>query len=148
MSALPEAVIFDVDGTLVDVSGIRHLLNAPTRDFEAFHQASMDCPPHTWVVDLARATHRAGRKVVVVTARRETFSFLTALWLQENNVPHERLEMRGRYDFRPDGQVKADILARLRNRYRIVGAVDDNPAVIALWESENIPVTVVPGWPA
>lgn len=39
---LPEAVLFDCDGTLVDVSGIRHLLNGPGR-FDAFHRASAAC---------------------------------------------------------------------------------------------------------
>ena len=145
-TGLPPAVVFDVDGTLVDVSGIRHLLDDPVRDFEAFHQASLDCPPHGWVVDLARAVADAGAAPLVVTARRERFGFLTALWLSEHGVPYVRMEMRGRYDSRPDREVKGDILTRLRRRFQVVAAVDDNPAVLGLWAENNIPTVVVPGW--
>jgi hypothetical protein len=54
--------------------------------------------------------------------------------------------MRGPRDQRPDCDVKAGILAKIRQRYTPVAAWDDNPNVIQLWEREHIPVTVVPGW--
>lgn len=48
---LPEAVIFDMDGTLCDVQSILHLvLGDPTngyrKDFDAFYAATVDSP-HT-----------------------------------------------------------------------------------------------------
>ncbi|PPG89340.1 hypothetical protein C5C00_02855 [Rathayibacter rathayi] len=41
------AVIFDVDGTLVDVSGVRHDIadNAAKKDFRRFHSAASFRPP-------------------------------------------------------------------------------------------------------
>lgn len=65
---LPEAVVVDCDGTLVDVSGIRHLLTGPGR-FDAFHRASIDCPPHQWVVDAANIAARAMRHAYTTAAR-------------------------------------------------------------------------------
>jgi phosphoglycolate phosphatase-like HAD superfamily hydrolase len=143
---LPEAVIFDMDGTLADVSGIRHLLNGPGR-FDAFHRASIDCPPHQWVVDAANAEHAAGRAVLVVTARSARYRHVTAMWLAIHAVPSASMFMRADKDNRPDFEVKAEILAKIRQRYTPVAAWDDNPNVIRLWEQEGIPVTVVPGWP-
>jgi hypothetical protein len=143
---LPEASLFDCDGSLVDVSGIRHLLDGPGR-FDAFHRASIDCPPHQWVVDAAKAEHAAGRAVLVVTARSARYRNVTAMWLAIHDVPSVSMFMRADKDNRPDFEVKAEILAKIRKRYRVVHVWDDNPNVIRLWESENIPVTVVPGWP-
>jgi phosphoglycolate phosphatase-like HAD superfamily hydrolase len=50
------------------------------------------------------------------------------------------------HDGRPDVEVKREILAQVRQRYDVVRAWDDNPHVVALWESEGVPVTLVPGW--
>lgn len=142
---LPEAVIFDMDGTLCDVRGIRHLLDGPGR-FHAFHTASVDCPPNQWVVDAARTHHAAGRAVLIVTARAARYRHHTAWWLALHGVPSDAMWMRGHNDYRPDYEVKRDILASIRRRYRPVMAYDDNPAVLQLWREEGIPITVVPGW--
>ncbi|MFI5973539.1 hypothetical protein [Streptomyces sp. NPDC051452] len=145
MPELPEAVIFDMDGTLCDVRGIRHLLDGPGR-FDTFHAASIDCPPHDHVVAAARREHAAGRAVLIVTGRAAKWRHVTAWWLALHQVPSEAMWMRGPGDFRPDYVVKRGILARIRQLYRPVAAWDDNPNVIRLWEEEGIPVTVVPGW--
>ena len=43
---VPAAVIVDIDGTLVDVSSVRHHVAGPgKRNFDAFHRESADCPP-------------------------------------------------------------------------------------------------------
>lgn len=142
-----KASLYDVDGTLCDVSGIRHLLNGPGR-FHAFHLASVDCPPHQWVVQDARRDHADGLAVLIVTAReaRPLFRHVTAWWLALNAVPSEAMWMRARYDQRPDAVVKAEILARILASYDVVRAHEDQPGIAAVWESAGIPVTLVPGW--
>jgi uncharacterized HAD superfamily protein len=146
--SLPEAIIVDTDGTLVDVSGIRHYV-APGRrfsDFDRFHKASRFSPPHADVVDRVLAEHTAGRTVFVVTARRDRHERLTRDWLAKHDVPFDHLLMRKDTDRRHDVDVKRGILARIRKTHRVVLAIDDNPGVIALWRSQHIPVIVVPGW--
>ena len=146
---LVDAVIVDVDGTLCDVSGIRHYV-APgqrKRDFTKFHAASAVCPARTEVLDWVRAHQAAGHAVIVVTARKRRWEYLTRRWLRKWDVQFDVLAMRADADERPDVLVKADLLAKLRQRgYRIVAAIADNPHVIALWERERIEVTLVPGW--
>lgn len=145
----PSAVIVDVDGTLVDVSSVRHHVAGPgKRDFHAFHSGSADCPPHaeaiTWVEQMADAGHH----ILVVTARMEQWRPLTRAWLDTHMTrPFSELVMRANRDFRPDREVKREIHAALSDRYHIRAAADDNPNVIALWEELGIPVTVIPGWP-
>lgn len=144
---LRDAAIFDMDGTLVNVSGIRHLLKGP-KGFDAFHAASIDCPPNQWVVDAARQAHADGLAVLIVTARKWKWRTLTAMWLALHDVPSDAMWMRGNTDPRKDFLVKQGILKRIRESYNPVHAHDDNPAVIELWARENIPYTVVPGWEA
>jgi phosphoglycolate phosphatase-like HAD superfamily hydrolase len=143
-----QAVIFDVDGTLADVSGIRHyVLDDPRRkNFEKFHAASVYMPAHADVLELARQYHADGYAIVIVTARKERWRYVTATWLQKWDVPFDHLLMRRDDDTRRDVEVKREILAKIRQRYDVILAVDDNPSVIALWESEGIPVRLVPGW--
>jgi len=141
------AWIFDMDGTLHDVRAARHHVTGPgPKRFDLFHQDATGLPPNGWVVDLARNASADGHAVLVVTARREMWRRPTAMWLALHDVPSDELYMRHDHDHRRDVEVKRDILARIRQRFVVVGAVDDNPSVIELWESEGIPTTVVPGW--
>lgn len=142
------AVIFDMDGTLCDVSSARHHVVGPLRNFDAFHRASLDCPPHQHVAEAARNVGADGLDVVIVTARQERWRRPTGFWLAMHDIPSHAPLMRADHDGRPDVEVKRDILARIRERHEVVAAWDDNPAVIELWLSEGIPVHVVDGWEA
>lgn len=137
-------VIFDVDGTLCDVRTIRHLI--ASKGFDAFHRESANCPPHDHVVEAVRQAAAAGHAVLIVTGRVEKWRRLTSMWLALHDVPSDALEMRPDADYRKDYVIKKEILARLRRRYDILHAWDDNPAVLKLWAEEGIPTTVVPGW--
>ncbi|TIH34957.1 HAD family acid phosphatase [Subtercola vilae] len=150
METKPPAAIFDVDGTLADVSGVRHYVTGDPRkkDFEKFHAAASFAPANTAVVALASQTISEGSTVFVVTSRKERWRFRTAMWLRKWDVPHHYLMMRKDDDDRKDVEVKRDILARIQTHFDVILAVDDNPNVIALWEEKGIPTVVIPGWDA
>lgn len=47
-------LIVDMDGTLADVTSVRHhVLNRP-KDFTAFHAGALNCPAHNWVVEVVQ----------------------------------------------------------------------------------------------
>jgi FMN phosphatase YigB (HAD superfamily) len=147
------AVIFDMDGTLADVSSIRHHLTkydetkrTVIKHFHRFHAESVSVPPHDHVVNAAQMAHMLGHAVLIVTARKHMWRHHTAWWLALHNVPSDMLMMRGDQDNRKDYEVKKDMLDTLRNAYDIIHAWDDNPSIIKLWQENNIPTTVVPGW--
>ena len=144
------AAIFDVDGTLCNVESVRHHLGVGVpgakRDYNRFHEESVNCPPHQWVVDRARWMAEQDLGIIVVTARKARWFNHTWWWLRENRVPFDALHMRDDWDQRPDYVVKKDILERIRRRWEPVIAFDDNPAVIRLWEEEGISTVRVPGW--
>lgn len=142
----PSAAIFDMDGTLADVSSIRHHVMGTGRNFDAFHSASIDVPPIQQAVDLAHQARTDGHDVIVVTARKAKWRSLTSFWLAMHEIPSDALFMRHDFDDRPDSEVKKDILDRIRQRWNPVLAVDDRPSVCAMWRSQGIPTIVIPGW--
>lgn len=148
----PRAVIYDMDGTLADVTGIRHYVmggpeNYYKKDFDAFHRESVNAPPHAHVVRRAQITHAMGFTNIIVTARGSNYRHHTAMWLALNNVPSAALYMRPQGDFRPDYEVKSDIYERVSRSFDVVQAVDDNPKIIKLWNDCAIEsVICIPGY--
>lgn len=144
---LQEAEIFDVDGTLCNVTSVRHYVTPPNRDFHSFHMASAFCPPNPEVVERVHEAKAKGRAAIVVTARMARYRTLTRKWLQSCEIPFDSLWMRANDDFRKDAIVKREILAKIRaNGFVVMKAYDDNPAVTVVWEDEGIETVVVPGW--
>lgn len=147
----PQAIVFDIDGTLVDVSSVRHhVLGGPEnnyrKDFDAFHREAVNCPPIKWVKNMAWDKYMMGYKILLVTARNEKYRPPTSWWIADNNVPSHGLWMRADRDMRPDYEIKKEILDRLLLRFDIREAYDDNPNIVRLWSEYGIPCTVVPGW--
>lgn len=145
---LRDAALFDMDGTLCDVRGIRHHLIGKTRNFHRFHRESVNCPPNQDVVDAAVEDHAAGLAILIVTARVQKYWPETQFFLRMHlPVPWDELYMRNNNDFRKDNIVKEEILAQIRaDGYNPVKAHDDNPAVIEVWERNGIPTTIVEGF--
>lgn len=152
MTNRPDAVVFDMDGTLADVSSIRHHVRPDPsgqrryKDFESFHRESVNVPPNSEVVDMARNAAAAGKKIVIVTARRAKWRNHTAMWLAQNGVPSDAMYMRSDQDQRPDYEVKKDIYDRMSKSYNVIHAVDDNPNVLKLWHEKGIRTSRIPGW--
>jgi FMN phosphatase YigB (HAD superfamily) len=142
----PTAYIFDMDGTLVDTSGIVHyVLNYP-KDFNSFHRESINAPARPEVVQMVYDAVSNGHEIIIVTARDALWRDHTAMWLALNRVPSHAMFMRKKHDRRKDYVIKKEILTKIRKSWEVVHAVDDNPAVIQLWEEENIPTTRIPGY--
>ena len=150
-----KAWIFDVDGTLADVDSILHHVvnqdpstNSFKKDFTKFHGESIDVPPHKKTIDLLyQAIKENGPlDIIVVTARNEEWRSHTSYWLAKNSVPHQALFMRADKDYRPDYEVKLDILNQIQLIWDVEHAVDDNPKIIKLWEQNGISTTKIGDW--
>ncbi len=142
------AVIFDVDGTLVDTSAILHHVIGPDRNLDKFHEAALDAPPNPAIANLARAIHHTtSLHVVVMSARSERHTAATIVWLNEQLIPYTDLFLRPHKDHRKDYVVKEEIFRRLiLPIYRPVLALDDNPAIVSMWQRLGVPVIAVPGY--
>lgn len=145
-SLSPSAYIFDVDGTLANVDPYLHHVRGSNRDYEAFHEASIDALPNIEVVEMLNHAFFDQMHVIIVTSRKEKWRGLTSYWLAKNDIGHHALYMRSDDDNRPDYEVKKDILLKIKNHWNVVHAVDDNPNVIRLWENYGIPTTKIGTW--
>jgi phosphoglycolate phosphatase-like HAD superfamily hydrolase len=148
-----DAIILDMDGTLADVSSIRHHLRKYdatkrriVKHFNKFHERSVDVPAHSHVVNAAQVAHILGLDILIVTARKHMWRHQTAWWLAMHGVPSDALFMRGNLDNRPDYEVKKDMLDTIRKQWNVIHAFDDNPSIIKLWTEEGISTTIVDGW--
>lgn len=148
-----KAWIFDVDGTLANVDSIlHHVVNQDRttekfkKNFYKFHAESINVPPHAEVVDMVWEALEKNYVIIVVTARNEEWRAHTSYWLDKANVPHTALFMRPQGDYRPDYDVKKDILEQINLFWEPIHAVDDNPNIIKLWEENGIETTKIGDW--
>lgn len=145
-----KAVIFDWQGTLVDVSSIRYLVeNTDKKNFPEFHRQTGNCPPIEETLYAVKRAALDGKFIAIFTGCSYDFQDVFLHWLSRHGVHWDLTGMRAAGDFRRDVEVKREMLAYLTEHdYEIEHAWDDNPNVIELWQSEGIPTTVVPGWTA
>lgn len=141
-----KAYIYDVDGTLANVDPYIHLVRGPNKDYDAFHEASLGALPYFEVLAMLNNTLADGYHILIVTSRMEKWRGLTSLWLAKNKVTSHALFMRPNSDFRPDYEVKKDILDKISKHWDVIHAVDDNPNVIRLWEDNKISTTKIGTW--
>lgn len=158
---LKTAVIVDIDGTLCDISGVLHYVDGslgtdsrgkPLKDFDKFHEAAAFCPPNQQALDYVAAAVAAGHAVIIGTARMERHRQSTYPWLVNTIGGPDGIApdfmgpiMRPEHDYRPDVEIKTDMLKVIRKAgFAVVGAIDDNPSIIELWESNHIPTEQVP----
>lgn len=135
----------DMDGTLCDVTGVRHYVEGERKDFYSFHEASRFCPPRPDVTNMVLACINAGMVVVIVTAREERFERATRDFLARNEVPFQALFMRRWGDQRADTEVKREIFTRiLEAGFDPVVAIDDRADIAEVWQSLGVPTVYVP----
>ena len=77
----PTAYIFDVDGTLANVDPYLHHVRGSDRDYDAFHEASIDALPNFEVVQMLNEAFFDQMHIIIVTSRKETWRGLTSYWL-------------------------------------------------------------------
>ncbi len=142
----PKAHIYDVDGTLANVDPYLHYVRGSNRDYDAFHEASIDALPNIEVLEMLNNSVADEYSVIIVTSRKEKYRGLTSMWLAKNKIRSHALFMRADNDNRPDYEAKKDMLDKITELWDVTHAVDDNPNVIRLWEDNNITTTKIGNW--
>ncbi len=127
--SLPEAVIFDIDGTLatmgrrspydwskVDIDDVNDLLHEQLN-----FQKSL------------------GRKIIVVTGRDAAAREKTEYWLDFYGIYYDELHTRGKDVPGKDTRIKKDIfLKEISPRYNVVCVYDDRLSVVKMWHDIGI----------
>jgi phosphoglycolate phosphatase-like HAD superfamily hydrolase len=132
-----EIVIFDIDGTLADVSErIHHVRNKP-KNWKAFFQGmAQDKAIHS-MVRLCNVLYASGIQIILCSGRSEEHRDETVKWLAEKGVNYHDLLLRRDNDRRSDTEIKRELLAAL-DKSKILFVVEDRSRVVEMWRSEGL----------
>jgi hypothetical protein len=122
----------DIDGTVALTAG-----RSPY-DESRVHEDRPNRP----VVDVVRAMHDAGYRILFVSGRTDACREATEEWLAEHVLEvYEALYMRKAGDTRKDAVVKLELFdAHIRHAYNVVAVFDDRASVVAAWRSLGLTV--------
>lgn len=135
--------IFDIDGTLADLSHRLHFIKSDPKDWRSFFAAVQDDAPIPHMIDVCQGLSRRA-PIVFVSGRSDECRDATERWLQKHVGTAGMLFMRKEGDHRPDHQVKVELLADLRaHEYNPVMAFDDRNAVVKMWRELGVPCAQV-----
>lgn len=140
MEAETKVVIFDIDGTLADISHRRHLLQQNPHNWKAFFDEMGGDKPNPPIVNLYRLIwNSSDYQCVIVTGRPEQYRKVTEQWLAWNEIPFQKLMMRPKSDQRPDHSVKQEFLDELQSAgMKIEFVVDDRKSVVDMWRRNGL----------
>ena len=144
---MSRVAIFDVDGTLMNIEHRRKYVESEQKDWKKFFEYMEFDTIRDDVFQLAHALHDSGYVIIVCSGRNEKHRELTEKQLAFGKLEYHALMMRGNDDYRPDWEVKREMLADMRNEGldpKI--AVDDRPSVVSMWRDHGLTCFDVGGW--
>lgn len=135
-----KTVIFDIDGTLANITHRRAYVSKPKADWEAFNALMQHDTPNHAVVSLYKTLWTSREyEMVLITGRTDNYREVTETWLMEHDIPFTLLQMRRHLDFRPDHLIKEEMLHLLLSEGRqILFVVDDRQQVVDMWRRNGI----------
>jgi phosphoglycolate phosphatase-like HAD superfamily hydrolase len=132
-----EIVIFDIDGTLADVSERIHHVRKKPKNWNAFFQGmAQDKAVHS-MVRLCNILYASGVQIILCSGRSEEHRPQTIEWLAQQGVNYHELLLRKDNDRRQDSAVKREMLANL-DKAKILFVVEDRSRVVEMWRSEGL----------
>lgn len=124
---LPDAVIFDADGTLFSHEGIRS-----PYDYSKVHLDTQ----REKVVRNARMHYEAGDKIIIASGREDICRNATYEAVKKI-IPEFHLFMRPAGDKRQDRIIKGELFDKyIRNNFNVHCVYDDRDSVVSLWRNE------------
>ena len=132
-----EIVIFDIDGTLADVSERIHHVREKPKNWNAFFQGmAQDKAIHS-MVRLCNLLYASGIHIILCSGRSEEHRQQTIDWLAQQGVNYHDLRLRKDNDRCADSVVKREMLANL-DQIKILFVVEDRSRVVEMWRSEGL----------
>ncbi len=136
--------IFDIDGTIADISHRLHFITGEKKDWNTFHKACYNDVPIFDTITIARALDTAGHIVVYSTGRTTAIYNETIDWLKKYRLPNpQRVYMRPDGDHREDAIVKSELLDMINADYaneKLGGIFEDRQQVVDMYRKRGLRV--------
>lgn len=142
-----KCIIFDIDGTIADLTHRRHFVASKPKNWPAFAAAIMEDTPIEPIIDILRMYHARGDAIILCSGRESTSRDETIDWLAKHDIPFNNLYMRPAKDYRADDIVKMELLDEiLADGYSPYMVYDDRTRVVNAWRQRGlICAQVAPG---
>ena len=138
---MTDAVVFDIDGTLADISHRRHFVATKPKNWKAFFaglEADKVNEPVKRIFDLFM--DHTSYKLILCSGRGADLRERTVKWLTDNNIFYDKLYMRAAEDYRPDDIIKRELHDQIvRDGYKIHLVFDDRDRVVNMWRELGYP---------
>lgn len=123
---VPEAFIFDIDGTLA-VLGDRSPYDGAAVWKDTVNES---------VLAALNSADNAGYVIIIVSGRDEVYREVTEKWLSDNKIYFDYLYMRPTEEGkkREDSIIKYELFNQhIRGKFRVQGVYDDRQRVLRMW---------------
>ena len=131
--------VFDIDGTLADITHRRHFVASKPKNWKAFEKLIHIDLVKPVVRDYLWALQDAGSTIVLASGRNDHQREETESWLAKHQIEYTKLYMRKSGDYRADDIVKQEILDQINQAYGWPDVVfDDRNRVVDMWRKNNI----------
>jgi phosphoglycolate phosphatase-like HAD superfamily hydrolase len=129
--------VFDLDGTLCDVSHRRQWVATKPKNWDAWNAGISEDKPNTPVLETLRALSRQF-DIVLVSGRGSEYRAVTVDWLRAHEIHFSALYMRAEGDHRPDDEIKSELADEVEKTYKVLGVFDDRKRVVDMWIKRGI----------
>lgn len=128
-SDLPDAVVFDIDGTLA------HMGNRSPFDWMKVYVDDLN---HI-VAEQIEFQRSKGRKIIIVTGRDEVCRKVTEEWFEMYDIKFDVMFMRPKDNFQKDTIIKRNIYENeIRGKYNLLCVYDDRLQVLDMWYGQEV----------
>lgn len=136
------AIIFDLDGTLCDVTHRRHFVTTKPKNWMAWNDGMVNDTPNAAVAFVFRALHNYCygdvADLILVSGRSDDYREKTEEWLARHGFEYSALYMRMQKDNRDDSIVKGEIADEIEKTHNILFVFDDRKRVVDMWVNRGI----------
>lgn len=130
--------VFDLDGTLADITHRLHFIQNKPKDWPAFFRACVDDKP-IWPLIVIAQRLMFTNVVEIWSGRSDMVRTETAKWLDDHGMGMRgSLRMRRDGDYRADHIVKSEWLESLPRELWPDLVFDDRQQVVDMWRAHGI----------
>ena len=134
-------VIFDIDGTIADLTHRLHYVTTKPKNWPAFNKAISNDVPIWQVIEILFSLKNDGWRIILCSGRSEDSRQDTIDWLIDYGIwdKVESLYMRKSKDYRADNIIKEELLDQiLIDGFVPVLVFDDRKRVVDMWRRRGL----------